>query len=189
MKAIQLCCLLLLTYTTAFSQVGIGTISPETDAILDLTAANKALLLPRVANIGMINNPVNGMIIYDLTSNCFRSFENGIWTNCFSAIAGSISTIDCAGATNSGTLNSGTLASGVSSSISYTNGNGGSHSGQIVASSGVTGLTATLAPGSFAIGAGALTYTISGIPNSSGTANFAINIGGKTCELSIPSND
>jgi hypothetical protein len=53
----------------------------------------------------------------------------------------------------------------------------------VVTSTGVTGLTATLAAGSFASGAGTLTYTITGTPASAGTATFAINIGGQTCNL------
>ena len=96
---------------------------------------------------------------------------------------GTIATINCAGATANGTLTSGTAASGVNSVISYTGGNGGTHSGQTVTSTGVTGLTATLAAGSFATGAGTLTYNITGTPASSGTATFAINIGGQTCNL------
>ncbi|MFN5493264.1 MAG: hypothetical protein ACK5AQ_03280, partial [Bacteroidota bacterium] len=100
-------------------------------------------------------------------------------------LLGSITALNCASATNSGTLNSGTAASGVSSSVPYTGGNGGTHNGQTVASTGVTGLTATLAAGTFANGNGSLTYTISGTPASSGTANFALSIGGQTCTLTI----
>ena len=97
--------------------------------------------------------------------------------------AGSIATITCGSATNSGTLFSGTAASGVSSAIPYTGGNGGTHTGQTVTSTGVTGLTATLTGGNFASGSGNLTYTITGTPASTGTATFAINIGGQTCTL------
>jgi hypothetical protein len=93
--------------------------------------------------------------------------------------------LNCGSATNNGTLTQGTAASGVSSSVPYTGGNGGTHSGQTVTSTGVTGLTATLAAGTFANGAGTLTYTITGTPASSGTASFAINIGGQTCTLSF----
>ena len=99
------------------------------------------------------------------------------------ALAGSIATLDCAGATTTGTLTSGTAASGVSSSVPYTGGNGGSYAAQTVTSTGVTGLTAKLAAGSFATGTGNLTYTITGTPASSGTASFAINIGGQSCTL------
>jgi hypothetical protein len=69
----------------------------------------------------------------------------------------------------------------VSSSVPYTGGNGGSYNGQTVNSTGVTGLTATLTAGNFANGAGSLTYTITGTPASSGTASFAISIGGQSC--------
>jgi uncharacterized protein (TIGR02145 family) len=96
---------------------------------------------------------------------------------------GSINNLDCGSATNNSTLTSGTAASGVSSSIPYTGGNGGTHSGQTVASTGVTGLTATLNAGTFANGAGNLTYTITGTPSASGTASFALNIGGQSCTL------
>ena len=98
---------------------------------------------------------------------------------------GSISTLDCPGTTYNGTLNIGTSASGVSSLVHYTGGNGGTHSEQTVTSNGVTGLTATLAAGTFATGAGNLTYTITGTPASSGTASFALNIGGQTCTLTL----
>jgi hypothetical protein len=85
--------------------------------------------------------------------------------------------------TNNGLLVHGVAASGVSSVVSYAGGNGGPHSGQTVSSTGITGLTATLAAGIFAIGNGNLTYTISGTPSSSGTASFALNIGGQTATL------
>jgi hypothetical protein len=101
---------------------------------------------------------------------------------------GTISSLNCGNATNNGTLYDGTAASGVSSSISYSGGNGGSHNGQVVASTGVTGLTATKTPGNFAVGSGSLNYTISGTPNTSGIASFLLDIGGQTCELTINVN-
>ena len=96
---------------------------------------------------------------------------------------GTLTSIDCANATNNGTLNATSAASGVTSVISYTGGNGGTHNGQVVTSTGVTGLTATLQAGVFASGIGSLTYSITGTSTSSGIASFAINIGGKTCVL------
>jgi hypothetical protein len=98
---------------------------------------------------------------------------------------GKIGSLDCATATNNGTLTQNNPASGVSSAISYTTGNGGSYSSQTITSTGVTGLTATLQAGSFANGNGTLSYTISGTPTSSGTASFAINVGGKSCTLAF----
>ena len=116
----------------------------------------------------------------------FKSF--GISVRCIkdaSAITGTVGSINCGSATNSGTLTQGTVAISVSSSVSYTGGNGGSHSGQTITSTGVTGLTATLSAGAFASGAGSLVYNITGTPSSNGTAGFAVNIGGQTCTLSI----
>lgn len=94
-----------------------------------------------------------------------------------------VSALDCASATHYGTLTETLPASGVSSTVTYTGGNGTPHPGQTVTSTGVTGLTATLAAGAFANGSGSLTYNISGTPIASGTASFALNIGGQSCTL------
>jgi hypothetical protein len=79
----------ILTFTSIAlsAQVGIGTATPQQDAILELSAPNKALLLPRVANTAAVANPVNGMMIYDISSNCLKGFENGSWSSCISSTA------------------------------------------------------------------------------------------------------
>ncbi|MCC5916354.1 MAG: hypothetical protein JJU02_03410 [Cryomorphaceae bacterium] len=103
--------------------------------------------------------------------------------NCSENNTGTITAISCDNATNAGTLTEGQTASGVTSSVPYTGGNGEGHNGQTVNSIDVTGLTATVAAGSFAYGNGNLTYTITGSPNSAGNASFALNIGGRNCTL------
>ena len=65
----------------AFSQVGIGTTSPHSSSILDLTASDKALLLPRVANSNNIATPVNGMMIYAVNPKCFKTYQDGAWVD------------------------------------------------------------------------------------------------------------
>jgi uncharacterized protein (TIGR02145 family) len=97
-----------------------------------------------------------------------------------------VSSLNCATSTTNGTLNSGVAASGVTTAITYTGGNGGNYASQVFSSTGVSGLTANLAGGILAVGAGNLVYTISGTPTSSGTASFSINIGGQSCAFSIP---
>ena len=116
--------------------------------------------------------------------------NRGYAIRCVKAPAGlgSINTLDCGNATNNGTLTAGTAANGVSSTLAYTGGNGGTHSGQTVNSTGVTGLTATLAAGSVANGSGTLTWTITGTPNAAGTASFALNIAGQGCTLNLTIN-
>ena len=95
-----------------------------------------------------------------------------------------VTTLNCNAATNNGTLTSGVAVTGVVNIvIPYSGAFGGTHNGQTVTSTGVTGLTATLAAGTFAIGSGNLTYLITGTPSAVGTASFAINIGGKSCVL------
>lgn len=90
--------------------------------------------------------------------------------------------LNCSTATHNGLLIVGTSASGVSSSIGYVGGNLGIYDAQSIASTGVTGLTATLPAGTLAF-SGNLVYTITGTPSSTGTASFAINIGGRSCTL------
>lgn len=69
----------LLTTTMAFSQVGIGTTSPHPSAVLDLTATDKALLLPRVSNTDIITSPTNGLIAYFVNPKCVRAYANDVW--------------------------------------------------------------------------------------------------------------
>jgi uncharacterized protein (TIGR02145 family) len=97
---------------------------------------------------------------------------------------GTVTSLDCISIVNVGNLVIGQAASNATIKINYQGGNGKGHLGQTVSSTGVTGLTATLSSGTFATGNGTLTYVITGNPASSGLAKFAINIGGKTCEIS-----
>ena len=120
----------------------------------------------------------------------FSNAEYGQWyraeaasVRCIKHIQGAVTGINCGSGTNNGSLNSGVAAIAVGSYIPYSGGNGGVHSGQIVASTGVTGLTATLLGGTFAFGSDSLLYVITGTPASSGTATFILNIGGQSCTL------
>ena len=134
------------------------------------TNANGLTMISISASITAVNRALGGSV------RCLKDV---------SSPQGSINNLDCGAATNNGTLTAGTAASGVSSIVTYTGGNGGTHNGQTVTSSGVTSLTATLAAGTFANGAGTLTYTITGTPSASGTASFVLNIGGQTCSLNL----
>lgn len=104
-------------------------------------------------------------------------------TRTVSAGAGTITALNCAGARNIGSLTNGTAASGVSSRLPYTGGNGGTYAAFSVASTGVTGLTASIAAGTLVTGADSFTVTITGTPTSVGTASFVINICGQSCTL------
>jgi len=94
-----------------------------------------------------------------------------------------ITAFNCADTIHSGTLYKTILTTGFSSSITYAGGNGGVYAAQTIASTGVTGLTATLAAGTLNSGNGRLTLTISGTPTSEGIASFTLVIGSETCTL------
>ena len=76
-----------------FSQnnVGIGTTSPDASAVLDVSAGDKGMLIPRLTILQRlaIQNPATGLLVYDLSDNCFWYFKdptNG-WTSlCASAV-------------------------------------------------------------------------------------------------------
>lgn len=73
--------------------VGIGTTAPNSNAILDLSATNKALLLPRVANSNKIATPVDGMMIYSTSQKCFKGYQNTEWvdiTTCIPVVTSAI---------------------------------------------------------------------------------------------------
>ena len=109
-----------------------------------------------------------------------------IWTD-GGICPGKISSLQCESSASFGTVSQGSpISSLFLTYILYSGGNGGPYAAQSITSTGVTGLTATCAAGTFATGDGSLTYTISGTPASSGNASFALSIGGQTCTFSIP---
>ncbi len=70
----------------SFSQsVGINTNSPDDSAILDIFAADKGLLLPRVSLLDItnttapINNPVDGLIVYNTNASVVGGLGVGIY--------------------------------------------------------------------------------------------------------------
>jgi uncharacterized protein (TIGR02145 family) len=67
--------------TTVNAQVGIGTTTPNTSSILDLTSTNKAFILPRMTTVqrNQIANPVAGMIIFNTDSACSEIYRGSGW--------------------------------------------------------------------------------------------------------------
>jgi hypothetical protein len=97
-----------------------------------------------------------------------------------------ISTLTCSSGTTTGALTSNVAASGVSRTVSYSGGNGSIYpAGSPIASTGVTGLVATLRAGTLTTSTGSLIFDITGTPSTFGTASFTINFAGKSCSFSI----
>lgn len=80
MRLTILTILFMVTGFSAFAQIGLGTTTPE--AAVDVVSTDSGVLLPRVANTAAVTAPVNGMIVYDVYSECFRSYENNAWSGC-----------------------------------------------------------------------------------------------------------
>jgi glycosidase len=103
-------------------------------------------------------------------------------------ITAAISTINCSAAT-AGTATAGTAYTGTLS-IPYSGGNGVDYpAGSPIASTGVTGLTATQQAGKLANGPGSFTYTVTGTPSTTGTASFDISFGSISCAATITVNE
>jgi len=74
--------------------------------------------------------------------------------------------------------------------VAYAGGNGVAYSaGSAIASIGVTGLTATLQPGTLTNGLGNFVYNITGTPTSSGVASFPISFNGINCVINLNVNN
>jgi uncharacterized protein (TIGR02145 family) len=172
------------------AQILFGNGTPDASAALDVQSNGGGTLFPRLttAQRDGIASPATGLMLYNTTSKCLEvnvgTPTTAEWAR-LNCLLGSIATLNCAGAAVSGSLQLNQLASGVSVSVPFTGGNGGAHDGQVVSSTGVTDLTATLSPGGFAEGSGSITYTITGTPATGGNASFALNIGGQTCTLDV----
>tara|TARA_R100001198_G_C5237253_1_gene214977 strand:+ start:905 stop:2320 length:1416 start_codon:yes stop_codon:yes gene_type:complete len=65
-----------------YSQVGIGTLTPNASAMLDVESTTKGLLTPRMtsAERTAISNPANGLLVYDTTENAFYFYKSATWT-------------------------------------------------------------------------------------------------------------
>ena len=169
----------------------------ESSAVLEVQSTNKGMLFPRVAltstqdnttitspqvSLLVYNTATSGVYPNDVTPG-FYYWDGLIWARFYEVVLPIISSINCQDAIHNGTLSADTEANGVSSIISYIGGNGGIYGAQSIASTGVTGLKASLSEGRLPIGAGSLVYTITGTPSAAGTASFEIIIGGQTCTL------
>lgn len=63
-------------------RVGIGTASPATSALLELSSTTGALLLSRMTTTQRdALTAVNGMVIYNTSTNAFNFYENGAWVS------------------------------------------------------------------------------------------------------------
>ncbi|WP_341226349.1 hypothetical protein [uncultured Arcticibacterium sp.] len=67
------------TSTFAQDNVGIGTVSPDNSAVLDIQSQNKGLLIPRMSleERNLIDNPAQGLLVYQTGEDAGFYFFNG----------------------------------------------------------------------------------------------------------------
>ena len=182
--------MILMTPVMMNAQVVFGDNPPDGSAELEIQSVTGGMLFPRMtqAERDAIISPAAGLMLYNTSTLCL---EVNVGTptvlqwerlNCLPA---SVASLNCGGITVNGAVYINDPVNGVSIDIPYTGGNGGYSDLITVQSTGVTGLVATLAPGNLAVGAGNLTYSVSGTPSAVGTASFVLEFGGQSCTVNL----
>ena len=74
---------LLLMINEVWAQVGIGTVTPNASAMLDISSTTKGLLAPRMTTLekNSISSPANGLLIYDTDLSKFNYYNGSAWVN------------------------------------------------------------------------------------------------------------
>lgn len=181
-------------HLSGHSQTVIGGNIPDNSAMLDVQSTSKGILFPRMNTVqrNNITSPAFGLMILNTETGCLEmnlGSSSADWKPIKCATKGTVTSLKCS--CNEFRQVGSALMPGNASSqsirLAYTGGNGDLYDGQSFASTGVSGLTATLAAGIFASGNDSLTLTITGTPAASnGLASFALSIGGQSCTLNVP---
>lgn len=68
--------------------MGIGTLTPDPSARLEVSATNKGFLTPRMtsAERSAVSNPAEGLLVYDTSTSSFWYFKSGNWTELITQI-------------------------------------------------------------------------------------------------------
>ena len=71
----------LLISISFYCQVGIGTILPDTNAILDINSNAKGVLFPRLTDVerNAIVSPTEGLYIYNMDNHWFEYYNGTVW--------------------------------------------------------------------------------------------------------------
>lgn len=79
LKAILFLCM----HSIGFSQVGIGTTTPDNSAILQLESTTGAFIPPRMTNAEMlaIPTPLDGAMVFNTTNNSHYTYKNSSWSS------------------------------------------------------------------------------------------------------------
>jgi len=82
-KLVLTSALIFVSVISVVAQVGIGTTTPNSSSVLDLTSTNKAFIPPRMttAQRNSIATPAAGMMIFNTDSTCVEIYRGSSWFN------------------------------------------------------------------------------------------------------------
>ncbi len=86
-------CILLLSVQNSYSQIGIGTTTPDGSSVLDVSSTNKGVLFPRLTSIqrDAIVNPAKGLTVYNIDEDCLQVNTGSTSSPDWSCVGGSSS--------------------------------------------------------------------------------------------------
>ena len=118
MKKFIILMLVFLSLLKSYSQsVGIGTTAPNTSSMLDVSATNKGMLVPRMTTVQRtaIASPAKGLLVFDNDVSSFFFYNGTAWTQ---LSAGSSTNFWSANGSDISNINSGSVGIGTTTPIS-----------------------------------------------------------------------
>src|SRR6185437_13928052 len=118
MKKFIILMLVFLSLLKSYSQsVGIGTTAPNTSSMLDVSATNKGMLVPRMTTVQRtaIASPAKGLLVFDNDVSSFFFYNGTAWTQ---LSAGSSTNFWSANGSDISNINSGSVGIGTTKPIS-----------------------------------------------------------------------
>jgi hypothetical protein len=151
--------------------VGIGTNTPNGSAILDLTATDKGMLVPRVTTIqrNAIVTPATGLLVYDTDYSQFWYFDGTIWVPINGGAMGPTGPTGASGV-NGATGPAGPTGVGLTGATGPTGSPGMAGANGVTGPTGATGIGLTGATGPTGTPGTAGTNGVTGPTGTSGTA-------------------
>lgn len=191
--------MLLLSVQDSYSQVGIGTTTPDGSSVLDVSSTDKGILFPRMTTVqrDAVINPAKGLTIYNLDEDCLQINSGSPSSPDWSCVGGSSSASvvnDCDANGFEGTyINSVALTGSNKFSVTISNNSFNSSTigfttGDLVLS-GVSGISVnSVSPASATIVSGGsqlVEYTLTGTPSSTGTLSGVWTKLGLNCTKTV----
>lgn len=81
-SALSVVCTLLVVSVSAQNNVGVGTTTPDLSAIMDISATDRGVLVPRTDTLS-ITAPATGLLIYTPIDSAFWYFDGVYWRSAF----------------------------------------------------------------------------------------------------------